>query len=127
MRTRNQVCGFGTWFQLRHICPAMMFPKNCRASYDMLGLPFFVIRENLAEHWSGNEVQTCNLRGSIGKDIECGAMQAILSLRPNSYLGILVPHSGPVPGLRSRPNLDLGTSVPYSTYSLQLHTIYIVM
>ena len=29
----------------------------------MLGLPFFVVRENLAEHWSGNEIQTCNLRG----------------------------------------------------------------
>ena len=43
--------------------PSNDIPKNCQASYDMLGLPFFIIRENLAEHWSGNEVQTCNLRG----------------------------------------------------------------
>ena len=63
MRVENWDCGCGTWFQLRHICPAMMFPRNCRASYDMLGLPFFVVWENLAEHWLGNEIQTCNLRG----------------------------------------------------------------
>ena len=63
MRIRNQVYGFGIWFQLRHLCPAMMFPRNRRASHDTLGLPFFVVWENLSEHWSGNEIQTCNLRG----------------------------------------------------------------
>ena len=53
------------------------------------------------------------------RDIKFRAMLPILSPRPNSHLGILVPHSGSIPGLRSRPNLDLGTllglgtSVPY--------------
>ena len=45
-------------------------------------------------------------------------MLPILSLRPNSHLGILVPHSGSIPGLRSRPNLDLGTSLGLGTSML---------
>ena len=61
MRVERCDCGFGTWFQLKHICPAVTFPRNCRASYDMLGLPLFVIQENPAEHWLGDEIQTCNL------------------------------------------------------------------
>ena len=56
------------------------------------------------------------MRAVQSRDIKCGAVQAILTLRPNSHLGILVPHSGPVPGLRSRSNLDLGTLVPYTYY-----------
>ena len=63
MRVGNYDYGFGTWFQLRHICPAMTFLRNCRASYNMLGSPFFVDWENLVEHRLGNEIQTCNLRG----------------------------------------------------------------
>ena len=63
MRVEHWDCGFGTWFQLRHICSATTFPRNCRASYDMLGLPFFVVRENPAEHRLGAEIQTWNLWG----------------------------------------------------------------
>ena len=37
------------------------FPGNCRATYGMLDLSFFVVRENPAEHWLGDEIQTCNL------------------------------------------------------------------
>ena len=40
-------------------------------------------------------------------------MLPTLNPRPNSDLGILVPHSGSIPGLKSRLNLGLGTSVPY--------------
>ena len=36
-----------------------------------------------------------------------------LNPRPNLDLGILVPHSGSTPGRKSRPNLGLGTSMPY--------------
>ena len=72
----------------------MTFPRNCRPSYDMLGLPFFVVRENPVEHWLGNEIQTLNPR-------------------PNLDLGISMPHFGSTPGLKSRPNLGLGTSMLY--------------
>ena len=37
------------------------FPGNCRATYGMLDLSFFVVRENPTEHWLGDEIQTCNL------------------------------------------------------------------
>ena len=42
-----------------------------------------------------------------------GAALPTLNPRPNSNLGILVPHFGSTPGLKSRPNLGLGTSVLY--------------
>ena len=57
------------------------------------------------------------MRAVQSRYIKCGAMQAILSLGPNSHLGILVPHSDPISGLRTRPNLDLGTSVLYKKNS----------
>ena len=53
------------------------------------------------------------MRAVQSRDTKCGAVQVILSLRPNLHLGILVPHSGLVPGLRSTSNLDLGTWVLY--------------
>ena len=42
-----------------------------------------------------------------------GVALQTLNPRPNSGLGILVPHSGSTPGQKSRPNLGLGTSVLY--------------
>ena len=35
----------------------------------MLGLPFFVVWENPAEHWFGDEIQTCNLWGQYKAEI----------------------------------------------------------
>ena len=42
-----------------------------------------------------------------------GAALLTLNPRPNSDLGILVPHSGSTSGLKFRPNLGMGTSVSY--------------
>ena len=42
-----------------------------------------------------------------------GAALSTLNPRPNSDLGILVPHSSSTSGPKFRPNLGLGISVSY--------------
>ena len=71
----------------------------------MFGSHFFVVRENLADHWLGNEIQACNLRGR--HEIRgCAA-------DPESKAQFGFGHLGAALGPKFRPNLGLGTSVSY--------------
>ena len=125
MRVECWDWGFGTWFQLKQICPVVMFPGNCWATYGMLDLSFFVVWKNPAEHWLGDEIQTCSLWGKykagiwkMGPHYRAWIQGPIWVWAPRCRTLALLP------GLNLRPDLGLGTSVSYSSNKFKLLQLY---
>ena len=95
------------------------FPGNYWATYGMLDLSFFVVWENPAEHWLGDEIQTCNL----WRIWKTGPHYQAWIQGPIWVWATRCRALASLSGLNPRPNLGLGTSALYTVYYWKLKTL----